>query len=167
MAFLEFKNVRIAGIAAGVPRNTISNYTLKQGVDISSDYTPEAFVETTGVKERRVDDRLTTSDLCVQAAERLISDLGWEKASIEALIFVSIAILLIIIPIDSFGRAFVRIVGLGGLIIGLVMVAVEIVVGKRTSADHEEEVDITQKMDPQTAAETQTDSDSDSDSDDD
>ncbi len=90
-----------------------------------------------------------------------------KKLLIEALIFVSIAILLIIIPIDSFGRAFVRIVGLGGLVIGLVMVAVEIVVGKRTSVDHEEEVDITQKMDPQTAAETQTDSDSGSDSDDD
>ena len=89
MAFLEFKNVRIAGIAAGVPENVISNYTLKSGVDISSDYTPEAFVETTGVKERHVSNTLCSSDLCFAAAEKLIADLGWDKKEIEALIFVS------------------------------------------------------------------------------
>lgn len=89
MAFLEFKNVRIAGIAAGVPKNVVSNYSLKSGEDISSDYTPEAFVETTGVKERRCSDTLCTSDLCYAAAERLISDLGWNKSEIEALVFVS------------------------------------------------------------------------------
>ena len=60
MAFLEFKNVRIAGIAAGVPENGVSNYTLKSGEDISSDYTPDAFVETTGVKERRCSEALTS-----------------------------------------------------------------------------------------------------------
>ena len=86
MAFLEFKNVRIAGIAAGVPENVVSNYTLKSGEDISADYTPEAFVETTGVKERRCSETLTTSDLCFAAAEKLISDLGWDKKEIEALV---------------------------------------------------------------------------------
>lgn len=89
MAFLEFKNVRIAGIAAGVPENVVSNYTLKSGVDISSDYTPEAFVEATGVKERRCSETLTTGDLCFAAAEKLIVELGWDKQDIEALIFVS------------------------------------------------------------------------------
>ena len=78
----------------------------------------------------------------------------------EALIFVAIAILLILIPIDQFGQAFVRIVGLGGLIIGLVMVAVEIVVSKRTATEEAPEADITQKMDQQAQAETATDSDS-------
>ena len=89
MAFLEFKNVRIAGIAAGVPENVFSNYTLKQGVDISVDYTPEAYVETTGVKERRCSETLTTSDLSFAAAEKLIAELGWDKSEIQALIFVS------------------------------------------------------------------------------
>ena len=77
----------------------------------------------------------------------------------EALIFVAIAILLILIPIDQFGQAFVRIVGLGGLIIGLVMVAVEIVVSKRTATEEAPEADITKKMDQQTQAETSTSSD--------
>lgn len=89
MAFLEFKNVRIAGISAGVPENIISNYTLIQGEDISVDYTPEAFVETTGVKERRCSETLCTSDLCFAAAEKLIAELGWDKSEIEAVIFVS------------------------------------------------------------------------------
>ncbi len=89
MAFLEFKNVRIAGISAGVPENVISNYTLVSGKDISADYTPDAFVEATGVKERRCSDILCTSDLCYAAAEKLIAELGWNKADIEAIIFVS------------------------------------------------------------------------------
>ena len=89
MAFLEFKNVRIAGISAGVPENVVSNFTLKSGEDISADYSPEAFVETTGVKERRCSETLTTSDLCFAAAEHLIAELGWEKKEIEALVFVS------------------------------------------------------------------------------
>ncbi len=90
MAFCEFKNVRIAGIAAGVPNNVISNLTLSaEKGEISTEYTPEAFVELTGVMERHVSDRLCTSDLGYMAAERLISDLGWDKAEIDALIFVS------------------------------------------------------------------------------
>lgn len=86
MAFLEFKNVRVAGISAGVPKKIFCNLDMK---DMSSEYDPAAFVETTGVKERRLDDRFTTSDLCVPAAEKLISDLGWDKSDIGALIFVS------------------------------------------------------------------------------
>ena len=31
MAFLSFKNVRIAGVAAGVPKNIVSNLDLKSG----------------------------------------------------------------------------------------------------------------------------------------
>jgi len=89
MAFLEFKNVRIAGIAAGVPRNIASNLHPTKEDYISSDYTPEAFVEATGVKERRISSTLTSSDLCYAAAERLITDLNWDKNEIEAIVFVS------------------------------------------------------------------------------
>jgi len=83
----------------------------------------------------------------------------------EALIFVAIAVLLIIIPIDSFGKAFVRTVGFGGLIVGLIMIIVEIVVSRRTASPQaatgdasvkDTESDITQKMDQQTQAEEGT-----------
>lgn len=89
MAFLELKNVRIAGISAGVPKNVSSNLHPTENDNFSSDYSPEAFVETTGVKERHTSYKLTTSDLCYEAAEKLIADLGWEKSEIEALVFVS------------------------------------------------------------------------------
>lgn len=89
MAFLEFKNVRIAGISAGVPKKILSNLNPDVNDGISSEYSPEDFVKTTGVKERRVSDKLCTSDLCYYAAEQLISDLKWNKEEIEALVFVS------------------------------------------------------------------------------
>ena len=89
MAFLEFKNVRIAGIAAGVPKNIASNLHPLEDDAISSDYSPEDFVKTTGVKERRYSNTLTTSDLCYAAAEKLIADLGWEREDILAIVFVS------------------------------------------------------------------------------
>ena len=89
MAFLEFRNVVIAGIAASVPKTIASNLHPQDSDSISSDYSPEAFVETTGVLERRVSEKLTTSDLCYEAAEHLIGDLNWDKNDIEAIIFVS------------------------------------------------------------------------------
>lgn len=85
MAYLAIRNVRIAGISAGVPKRTICNLDLQ---NLSSDYDAAAFVETTGVYERHVDD-LTVSDLCIPAAEKLIADLNWNKADIDAIIFVS------------------------------------------------------------------------------
>ncbi|MGM9777196.1 MAG: ketoacyl-ACP synthase III, partial [Prevotella sp.] len=85
MAFIEFKNVRIAGISAGVPKKKICNLDLK---NLSKDYDAAAYVETTGVLERRLDS-LTTADLCLPAAEKLIFELGWAKEEIEAVIFVS------------------------------------------------------------------------------
>lgn len=83
MAFLEFKNVRIAGFSAGVPKNKIGT------ISTTSKYDAESFIETTGVREKRYSNDYTTSDLCQAAAEKLISDLNWDKAEIDALIFVS------------------------------------------------------------------------------
>lgn len=85
MAFLEFKNVRIAGVSAGVPKRVVCNLDLGH---VSTDYDATTFVESTGVRERRVDD-FTTSDLCLVAAEKLIEDLQWERNEIDAIIFIS------------------------------------------------------------------------------
>ena len=73
----------------------------------------------------------------------------------EALICVAIAVLMIIISLDSFVRAFIQVVGVGGLLVGLIMIVVEIVVSKRTAAP-EADADITQKMDQQAQAEEGT-----------
>ncbi len=85
MALLRIKNVRVAGFSAGVPKKTVKNLELK---NISKDYDAKAFVESTGVIERRIGD-YTTGDLCKHAAEKLINDLKWDKSEIQALVFVS------------------------------------------------------------------------------
>lgn len=87
MAYLHYSNVRIAGIAAGVPKKVKNNLTDEE--NISKEYTPEDFVNTTGVIERHVSGTLCTSDLCFAAAEKLIADLQWDKSDIGALVFVS------------------------------------------------------------------------------
>ena len=86
MAFFAKQCVRIAGISSAVPDTIVKNDETSVG---SSDYNAKAFVEATGVLERRFTKVLTTSDLCYAAAERLIADLNWEKSEIDALIFVS------------------------------------------------------------------------------
>ena len=86
MAFLEIKNVRIAGIATGVPKHI--EYT-KDNPKISSEYNYEDFIKSTGVEQFRTDDIHTTSDLCCAAAERLIEDLKWDKNEIDAVVVVT------------------------------------------------------------------------------
>jgi len=85
MAFLSYKNVRIAGISVGVPKRKISNLDV---VNISKDYDAASFVEVTGVKERRIGE-LTVSDLAVPAANRLLDELGWEKSTLDGLVVVT------------------------------------------------------------------------------
>lgn len=87
MALLSFKDIGISAISACVPKNKIEN--IKQTQYFNSDAV-SAVVEKTGVKERRVaKPEICSSDLCLEAAERLISDNGIKKEDINALIFVS------------------------------------------------------------------------------
>lgn len=87
MAFFHFKNVVVTGIAAGVPSQVRNN--LESDRRFSSEYENSAFVNVTGVKERRFDEALTTSDLCFKAAQQLLVDLNWEPKEIDAIIMVS------------------------------------------------------------------------------
>lgn len=83
MAFLELKNVRIAGFSAGIPKTIVKTKSR------NPKYSDAEFIKSVGVEEKHIDDKFTTSDLCYYAAEQLISDLGWKKDEIDALIFVS------------------------------------------------------------------------------
>lgn len=89
MAFLSIPNVKIAGISAAVPKNVVSNFCPAEDDAVSSEYSPADFVALTGVEERHVSKKLTTSDLCFKSAEKLIADLNWVKSEIFALIFVT------------------------------------------------------------------------------
>lgn len=80
MAFLKIKNVAIRGISACVPPKVEENKDL-------SFYGPgeaEQVIEATGIERRHVcTTDIAVSDLCFKAAEKLISDLGWEKDSLD------------------------------------------------------------------------------------
>ena len=90
MAYFQFQNVCISGVSAAVPKNCISNLEPQgNGGKIFADYSSGDFVALTGVKERRFSEKLCASDLCFAAAEKLIHDLGWNKADIDAVLFVS------------------------------------------------------------------------------
>lgn len=85
MAFLRIDNVRIAGVAAVVPKRVEKVVDLPVFTEDES----KKFSESTGVVSRHVSDTLLSSDLCVAAAEKMIADLAWDKATIDALVVVT------------------------------------------------------------------------------
>lgn len=86
MALFSIPNVKLAGIAAAVPKKEVSNLDYKW----VSAKDREMLVKTVGVEKRRVAEPGTaTSDLCIASAEKLITELGWNREEIQLLIFIS------------------------------------------------------------------------------
>lgn len=88
MALLSVSNVRIEGVSACVPGRVVENAdsTLLSREEL------EKYIATTGVRRKHCaipDGSLCASDLCYEAAEKLIADIGWDKRDIGLLIFVS------------------------------------------------------------------------------
>lgn len=86
MAFLTINGVRVAGVSAAVPSHVepvrlLHNLFTKEEV--------EKFIAATGVESRHTSTKLLSSDLCTAAADKMISDLGWKKSSIDGLIVVT------------------------------------------------------------------------------
>jgi 3-oxoacyl-[acyl-carrier-protein] synthase-3 len=87
MAILQYNEVGIIGIAACVPKNVSKNEDL---VDLIPKEEIDKVINSIGIKEKRfVEEGVTPSDLCVAAAERLLSDLEVSKEEIDVLIFLS------------------------------------------------------------------------------
>ena len=86
MAIFSVPDIKIAGIAATVPKKELLN----RDYEWVSEKERENLVKLVGVERRRVAEAgVTTSDLCLPAAEKLIEGLGWDRSEIELLIFVS------------------------------------------------------------------------------
>lgn len=86
MSSFSLSNVRIAGIAASLPAQTVSN----RDYDRISEKDRNLLIKTTGIEERRIAPAsMTASDLCVAATEQLMQDLNWVPGDIQALIFVT------------------------------------------------------------------------------
>jgi len=86
MAFFSIQDIAVKGIAAAVPSNMVSNWDY----DLLTESEKKLLIKTTGVEQRRmVLPGMTTSDLCFEAAEKLLKELNWKKEEIDILIFVS------------------------------------------------------------------------------
>jgi 3-oxoacyl-[acyl-carrier-protein] synthase-3 len=87
MANIRFKNVKIAGIAACVPKNISSNLELLKNYPVEE---AEKIIKNVGIREKRfVDPDVTASDLCYKAADTLLNEMNIDRSSIDMLIFLS------------------------------------------------------------------------------
>lgn len=86
MAFIEIKNVSLRGVSACVPSTVVKT----EDMEMFSADKGVKFTKTTGISERRIVKKgECTSDLCEKSAEELLAKLGWNKDSIDILIFAS------------------------------------------------------------------------------
>ncbi len=86
MAFVQIPNVAVKGIAACVPKKSVSNFDC----ELLDEKERKLFVRNTGIEYRRVAHAgVCASDLCRKAAEVLMQQLQWEKESVNVLIFVT------------------------------------------------------------------------------
>lgn len=86
MAQLQIAHTRIAGVSAAVPDFEVP---VAAGAATFGEEAVLKFAASTGVERRPVAGGLCSSDLCLAAAERLIEQLGWQRDTIESLVFVS------------------------------------------------------------------------------
>ena len=87
MAYWEIKNVAVRGVTGTVPNHPVKSAELPFFTKEEAD----TFDATVGIKNRYIaSEDVCTSDLCLDAAERLIAGLGWEKESIDVLLFASV-----------------------------------------------------------------------------
>ena len=86
MALFSISNIKLTGIAACVPKNSESNLNY----DWITEQERALLIKTTGIENRRVaSNGETTSDLCFEASQKLLSELKWDKNEIEIIVFVS------------------------------------------------------------------------------
>ena len=86
MANITIEHVRVAGVSAAVPKNVVEN----RDSPLFTKEELDKLFDSVGIERRRcVEEGMTTADLCQAAAERLLSDMGIEKASIDALVLVT------------------------------------------------------------------------------
>lgn len=84
--YSEVNGVNIVGISAVVPPDVYSNLEF----DLLLDMEKKMLIKTIGVETRHVaNNGITTSDLAVDAANKLFEKSGWERESVDVLVFVT------------------------------------------------------------------------------
>lgn len=89
MSALSISNVKIVGMSACVPKTIDENLTSPVFADEEE---ARKVIESTGIERKRiVDDGVTAMDLATQSTAELIASLGWERESIDSLVYVGIS----------------------------------------------------------------------------
>lgn len=87
MAILEFNSIGVTALSACVPKNIIDNYKYTQ---YFNEDTVKQIVDKIGIFQRRfADENTCSSDLCFEAAEKLLTDNNINREEIDVLLFVS------------------------------------------------------------------------------
>lgn len=87
MARWTIQNVNIKGVALAVPEHVVKT----SDYDFFSQEEADVFDKTVGIKQRHIaPDTMCASDMCQVAAENLLDELGWERSSIDVLVFESV-----------------------------------------------------------------------------
>lgn len=87
MALWTIKNVSLRGVTCTVPSQAVKTreFTFFSEEDAS------VFDNTVGILNRYIaPDSICASDLCFDAAERLLNELDWDKKSVDVLLFASV-----------------------------------------------------------------------------
>ena len=87
MAYWSIKNVALRGVTGTVPNHPVKTVDLPYFTQSEAD----TFDATVGIKNRYIaSEDVCASDLCQDAGERLLEGLGWEKESVDVLLFASV-----------------------------------------------------------------------------
>jgi 3-oxoacyl-[acyl-carrier-protein] synthase III len=86
MNLAQLSNVRIEGLAACVPSRTVHN----SNCELIPEKERALFIRSTGIAHRRVAAPGTcTSDLCTEAAQKLMTALGWTPVDVRIIVLVT------------------------------------------------------------------------------
>ncbi len=88
LAYFNIQNTKISAVAAAVPDDV--EYTTDH-IERFGEAHVKKFINSTGVERRFASHRLgvTASDLCCAAAEKLLTELDYDRSKVDALIFAS------------------------------------------------------------------------------
>ncbi len=86
MPFFNIENVKMVGVSACVPKNIEDNISYPYFAEGEA----ERVIASTGIKQRRIaNSETTSSDLCFEAADKLLEELKWNREEVGCLIYVS------------------------------------------------------------------------------
>lgn len=86
MAFTKIENIAIKGVSACVPKHVEEN----ADIPVFAEGEAERVIAQTSIRRKHtVVDGMTASDLCEKAFNGLISELGWDKDSIDIVVLVT------------------------------------------------------------------------------